>query len=140
MLPVVGAALAMAEGATGVGSAGGADKATVAASKVLGPWAYGRAGGRASAKCHCKARPGIGSTHCCERASKCPLSRKGCEKGTDELEPAAGGTCQDMEIMRPNEGHLPLKTAEEGTHCDMGRKRSCKGRQCAGAHRERARV
>ena len=122
MLPVVGTALAMAKGTAGVGSAGGADKATVAASEALGPWAYGRAGGRASVKCHRKARPGIGSTHCCKRASECLLSRKGCKKGTDKLEPAAGGTCQDTEIMRPNEGHSPLKTAEEGTRHDMGRK------------------
>jgi len=41
----VGAALAMAEGAAGVGSAGGADKATVAAPEALGPRAYDRAGG-----------------------------------------------------------------------------------------------
>jgi len=41
----LGAALAMAEGTTGVGSAGGADKATVAASEALRPWAYGKAGG-----------------------------------------------------------------------------------------------
>jgi len=41
----VGAALAMAEGTAGVGSAGGADKATIAASEALGPSAYGRAGG-----------------------------------------------------------------------------------------------
>jgi len=40
---------------------------------------------------------------------------------TDGLGPAAGGTCQDTEIMRPNEGYSPLKTAEEGACCDMGR-------------------
>jgi len=42
----VGAALAMAEDTSGVGSAGGADKATVAASEALGPRAYGGAGGQ----------------------------------------------------------------------------------------------
>jgi len=41
----VGAALAMAKGTAGVGSAGGADKATIVASEALGPLAYGRAGG-----------------------------------------------------------------------------------------------
>jgi len=41
----LGAALAMAKGTAGVGSAGGADKATIAASEVLRPWAYGKAGG-----------------------------------------------------------------------------------------------
>ena len=40
---------------------------------------------------------------------------------TDGLGPAAGGTCQDTEIMQPNEGYSPLKTAEEGAHCDTGR-------------------
>jgi len=41
----MGTALAMAKGTAGVGSAGGADKATVAASEVLRAWAYGKAGG-----------------------------------------------------------------------------------------------
>ena len=45
VLPVIGTAHAMAEGTSGVGSAGGADKATVAAPKALGPGAYGGAGG-----------------------------------------------------------------------------------------------
>ena len=44
-LPVVGAALAMAEGTAGVRSASGADKATVAAPEALGPGAYDGAGG-----------------------------------------------------------------------------------------------
>jgi len=45
-LPVVGStALAMAKGTSGVGSAGGADTATAVVPKVLGPRAYGRAGG-----------------------------------------------------------------------------------------------
>jgi len=38
----MGAALAMAEGTAGVRSAGGADKATVAASEALRAWAYGK--------------------------------------------------------------------------------------------------
>jgi len=37
----LGAALAMAEGTASVGSAGRADKATVAASKALRPWVSG---------------------------------------------------------------------------------------------------
>jgi len=43
-LLVVGTALAMAKGTSGVGSAGRADKATVAAPEALGPRAYGGAG------------------------------------------------------------------------------------------------
>ena len=41
----MGAAFAMAEGTASVGSAGGADEATVAVSEALGPRAYGKAGG-----------------------------------------------------------------------------------------------
>jgi len=67
----------MAEGTAGVGSAGGADKATAAASEVLGPRAYGKAGGAC-----------VGSMHCCERASEREhsLSRKECDltRGTDK--------------------------------------------------------
>jgi len=78
-------------------------------------------GGRASAKRHCGVRPDTGSTHRCERASECPLSWGGCvARVTDGLGPAAGGTCQDTEIMRPNEGYSPLKTAEEGACHDTG--------------------
>jgi len=44
-LLVVHAVLAMAEGPAGIGSAGGADEATIAVPKALGPRAYGRAGG-----------------------------------------------------------------------------------------------
>jgi len=43
-LLVVGTALAMAEGTSGIGSAGRADKATIAAPEALGPRAYGGAG------------------------------------------------------------------------------------------------
>ena len=72
-----GAALAMAEGTAGVGSAGGADKATAAASEALGPRAYGEAGGACA-----------GSMHRCERASEWErsLSQKECDlaRGTDE--------------------------------------------------------
>jgi len=74
------AALSMAEGAAGVGSAGGADKATVAAPEALGPRAYGGVGG-AGAKGHRMAKPGMGSTHRCERASERSLSRKECDRG-----------------------------------------------------------
>jgi len=67
----------MAEGTAGVGSAGGADKATAAASEALGPRAYGEAGGACA-----------GSMHRCERASERErsLSRKECDlaRGTDE--------------------------------------------------------
>jgi len=71
---VVGAALAMAEGTAGVGSADGANEAAVAASEALGPRAYGEAGGACA-----------GSIHRCERASIRSLSRNGCglAGGTD---------------------------------------------------------
>jgi len=56
--------------------------------------------GRASVKCHHEVRPDTGSTHRCKRASECLLSRGGCVvRVTDRLGPAAGGTCQDIEIM-----------------------------------------
>ena len=41
----LGAALAMAKGTASIGSAGRADKATIAASEALRPWAYGKAEG-----------------------------------------------------------------------------------------------
>jgi len=45
-LPVMGsAALAMAKGTSGIGSAGGADTATAVVPEALGPGAYGGAGG-----------------------------------------------------------------------------------------------
>ena len=79
-------------------------------------------GGRASAKRHRKVRPNTGSTHCCERVSECLLSWEGyVARVTDRLGPAAGGTCQDTEIMRSNERYSPLKTAEEGARRDTGR-------------------
>jgi hypothetical protein len=68
----VGAALAMAEGTFGIGSAGRADKATVAASEVLGPRVYG--GVRARVRGRHMARHGMGSMHHCERESECLLS------------------------------------------------------------------
>ena len=70
----MGAALAMAEGPAGVGSAGGADKATVAASEALGPRAYGEGGGACA-----------GSMHRCKSASGRSLSRKenGLTRGTN---------------------------------------------------------
>ena len=45
------AALAMAKGTASIRSAGGADKATIAAPKVLGPGVYGGAGGGAQGRC-----------------------------------------------------------------------------------------
>ena len=67
----------MAEGTAGIGSAGGADKATAAASEALGPRAYGEAGGTC-----------VGSMHRCERASERErlLSRKECDlaRGTNK--------------------------------------------------------
>ena len=49
----MGTALAMAEGTSGIGSAGRADKATAAAPKALGHGAYGGAGeGRCNRPLH----------------------------------------------------------------------------------------
>jgi len=75
-LPVVHAVLAMAEGPAAVGSAGGADEATVAVPEALGPGAYGRAGGGADTKGHRIARPGKRPTQCGEKASERSLRRK----------------------------------------------------------------
>ena len=55
----MGAALVMAKGTSGVGSAGGADKATVAASEALGPRVYGEAGGMCKRPPHDEAWHGI---------------------------------------------------------------------------------
>jgi len=119
------AALAMAESPAGVGSAGGADKATVAAPEALGPGAYGGAGGgEAGAKGHRIARPRMGPMHRGQRASERSLSRKERDiaRGTDEMGPQREGlVCQDTERMRPGEGYSPLETTEEGTRRDMGR-------------------
>jgi len=54
----MGAALAMAKGTAGVGSAGRADEAAVAASKALGPRAYGKAGGGGPVQGRCTAARG----------------------------------------------------------------------------------
>ena len=55
----MGAALAMAEGPAGVGSAGRVDNTTIAASKVLGPRAYGEGGGACVGSIyHCKSTSG----------------------------------------------------------------------------------
>ena len=48
---VMDAALAMAKGTAGIRSAGGADKATIAAPEALWPRAYGGAGGGAWGRC-----------------------------------------------------------------------------------------
>jgi len=48
--PWAGAALATAQGTSGVGSAGGADTATAAVPEALGPGAYGGAGGAGARK------------------------------------------------------------------------------------------
>jgi len=112
----VGITLAMAEGPAGVGSAGGADKATVAASKALGPRAYGEGGGGACA----------GSMHHCESTSGRLLSRKGCGLARAPTG-KGGGTCQGMEVMRPVEGYSPLGATEEGICRGRGKERPCGG-------------
>jgi len=55
----MGAALTRAKDTSSIGSAGGADKATVAASKALGPRAFGGAGGQCKRLPHGKAWHGI---------------------------------------------------------------------------------
>jgi len=89
----------MAKGTSGIRSAGGADKATIAASEALGPMALGGAGGVRKAS-H-MARPNMGLTDCCES----PLSQKECE-GRPRAGPAEGG------YIRTWKGHDPMK----GTH------------------------
>jgi len=64
------AVLAMAEGPAGIGSAGGADEATVAVPEALGPRVYGGAGGGADTKGHHIARPGKRPTQCSEKVSE----------------------------------------------------------------------
>ena len=98
----MGAALAMAEGTSGIGSAGRADKATIAVSKVLGPRAYGGAGGEVQ---KASTWQGLAWDRCCKRVSKCPLSWKECE-GPLQAGLTEGG------YVRTQKGCGPVK----GTH------------------------
>ena len=134
----MGAALAMAEGAASIGSAGRADKATIAVSEAVGPKAHGRAEG-AGAKGHCVARPGIGLMNCYERATKRLLSQKEWDiiRGTDKMGPTEGGACQNTERMQLGKGYSPLETIEKGICYNMGKKRPCKGCQQAGVNKSR---
>jgi len=77
-MPVVGTAFAIAVGTSGVGSAGRADKASVAASEALVPRVYGS---------HRMARPGMQSAYHHKRLSEPSLSQNedGLTRGTDEL-------------------------------------------------------
>ena len=79
----MGAALALAEGTSGVRSAGGADKASVAASKALGPRAYGGVGVEVR---KAAAGQGLARDRHRKRASECLSSRKEC-KGPHKLGP-----------------------------------------------------
>ena len=74
----MGTAFAIAVGTSGIRSASGADKASVAAPKALVPRAYGS---------HCMVRPGMWSAYHHKRLSKPSLSRNedGLARGTDEL-------------------------------------------------------
>jgi len=105
----VHAALSMAESPAGVGSAGGADKATAAAPEALGPGAYGGERGREVRKAI--ARPGTGPTHGGERASERRVGKNATSRGAPtrwgSQREGARGTCQDTETMRPSGGtHL----------------------------------
>jgi len=110
-LPVVHAALAMAKGPAGVGSAGGADKATVAAPEALGPGAYGRArGGRCERPSHGEAWHGADAPRQeGERAS----SRKEHDlaRGTDEVGTAEEGSPRDLSGHRKNATEWGLLTS-----------------------------
>ena len=106
----MGAALAMAEGTSSVGSAGRADKATVAASEALGPRAYGRAGGGSAKGLH-MARPSMGSTP--RKGERAPVESERM-RGAPTGWARRGGIRQDTGRMRPSEGHSPLETIEEG--------------------------
>ena len=117
------AALAMAEGPAGVGSAGGADKATVAVPEALGPGAYGGAGGGGGGRCemppHSEASHGADAPRREGERELVESETRHCE-GHQRDGPAERGTCQDTERMRPGDRYSPLETAEEGTRRDMG--------------------
>ena len=70
----MGAALAMAKGTAGAGSAGGAEKPPLRHPRRWSARRMARQG--AGAKRRRKAKPGIEPRHRCERASKRPMSRK----------------------------------------------------------------
>jgi hypothetical protein len=79
-LLVMGAALAMAEGTAGVGSADGANKATTAAPEALGHGVWQSRGSTgAGPKGHRMTRPGV--AHRCERASERSERRGPVRKG-----------------------------------------------------------
>jgi len=88
----MGAALAMAEDTTGIGSGGGADKATIAAPEALESRACGGAGEQ-GLKGHRMARPQIELMHRWERASERSLGQKECDlaRGIDKIGPTDRG-------------------------------------------------
>jgi len=91
----MGTALAIAKGTSGIGSGGGADKASVAAPKALESRAYGRAGG---AGVKATAWQGLGWSQW-ERASKCSLGQKGRDQagGIDKMGPTERGTRKECD-------------------------------------------
>jgi len=70
-LPVIGAALAMAKGTAGTGSAGGAEKPPLQHPRCCSARCMARQG--AGMKGCYKAKPGIEPRHCCKRASECSM-------------------------------------------------------------------
>jgi len=95
-LLVMGTILAVAKGTAGVGSAGRAGKATIAAPKGwgLGHMAEQEGGCRAGVKGHHMATPAIGLMHHSKRVSECSLSWNKCKlaRGTKKLGPIERGS------------------------------------------------
>jgi len=115
VLPVVGAALAMAEGTAGIGSAGGAEKPPLQHPRRWSARRMGRQG--VGAKGHHKSRPGIELRHRHGRASECSMSRKESDRVrvTHELRTAEGGTCRCTERKRPSDDSPPGDCRERDT-------------------------
>jgi len=118
----------MAEGTTGVRSAGGAEKPLLQHPRHWSARCMGRQG--VGAKGHHKSRPGIELRHRRGRASKHLMSWKESDwvRVTHELRTAEGGTCQCMERKRPSDDSPPGDHRER-TCQDMERKRPRKGHE-----------
>ena len=106
-LPVVGTALAMAEGTASVGSAGGAEKPPLQHPRRWSARHMGRQG--VGEKGHHESRPGIELRHRRGRASERSMSRKESDRVrvTHELRTTEGGTCRCTERKRPSDNSPP---------------------------------
>ena len=114
-LPVMGAALTMAEGTASIRSASGAEKPLLQHPRSWSTRCMGRQG--VGAKGHHESRPGIELRHCHRRVSKCLMSRKESDwvRVTHELRTTEGGTCQCTERKRPSDNSPPRDHRERDT-------------------------